>query len=464
MKQVVGAPFSGLLDEKLEHQIVRDLVMASGQKFDDPSLDCSQQRKILDQALEGLIVQLQRLLGARAQTYLSSIADQLLDIRTELFWNPFKNNCQTFCNSLIKTNIFGPLVNGFGDSVGTDTNHLYLMSFVCPQEGYVKPQVRTKFDVPSGLTEEYLLKFRYGRHDEADIIDTLQEYWHDWGAFGNTLYPYQDLFPWDCTEAHGRYPALCGDCNLAKHVWAFPFDSWSIISLHLTRDRYMYPPKDPEHPQHLSNEDWMRTRLTLLLAQDSLTTAAAAMARNPGFCKATRWLHEQKGDDRSLSRLKLGGIHRAQPFSHYFEQGTYQHYFIAEWAHLKRDDQIKAYELLRDRRARQPDVVYRDGRFGGSEVKSGFGGFGGSDNYSSAFAEAGAGLAAEGSHTDAGFGDAGDDGDNEVEGAGTCGDFDGHGGDGGGGYGGDGYGGGFDGGGYDGGGYDGGGDGGGWDF
>jgi hypothetical protein len=29
--------------------------------------------------------------------------------------------------------------------------------------------------VPNGLTEEYLLKFHYGRHDESDIIDTLAE-------------------------------------------------------------------------------------------------------------------------------------------------------------------------------------------------------------------------------------------------------------------------------------------------
>lgn len=69
-------------------------------------------------------------------------------------------------------------MNGFGGSDGVDASSLYLMSFVCPQEGYVNPRVRTKFDVPSGLTEEYLLKFRYGRY-EADIIDTLQEYWHD---------------------------------------------------------------------------------------------------------------------------------------------------------------------------------------------------------------------------------------------------------------------------------------------
>lgn len=123
----------------------------------------------------------------------------------------------------------------------------------------------------------------------------------------------------------------------------------------------------------------MRTRLTLLLAQDALTTAAAAMARNSTFCASTRWLHEQ-GGDRSLSRLKLGGIHRAQPFSHYFDQGTYHHYFIAEWALLKRDNQIAGYELMRDGRVRQPDVAYRDGRFHDAEGAGAFDGFGGIDS------------------------------------------------------------------------------------
>jgi hypothetical protein len=49
--------------------------------------------------------------------------------------------------------------------------------------------------VPNGLIEESLLKCRYGRHDNADVIDTLHEYWHDWGAFGGTLDPHQPLFP-----------------------------------------------------------------------------------------------------------------------------------------------------------------------------------------------------------------------------------------------------------------------------
>jgi len=50
MKQVIGAPFSGLLNQQLELEIVNDLVNASRRKFDDPGLHFSEQRKLLDQA------------------------------------------------------------------------------------------------------------------------------------------------------------------------------------------------------------------------------------------------------------------------------------------------------------------------------------------------------------------------------------------------------------------------------
>ena len=356
MKQVVGTPFAGLSNQKLECEIIRDLVSASQRRFDDPGLPRSEQRKLLDQLLEGLLSKIKELIGSRIAIYLKSITSRLLDPGTNLRWSATQNNCQNFCDALIDTDVFAPLIDESSKQTdtGEDTAPLYLMSFVCRPGGYAKPTVKSKFDVPNGLTEEYLLRFRYGRHDEADIIDTLQEYWYDWGAFGKHLYKFQDLFPWDCTEAYGRYPVTCGECNIAKHVWAFPFDSWSIISLHLARDRYMYTPVNPDIPRILSNEEWQRNRLMVLKAQDALIAGAVAMAQNPSFLTATSWLGKQ--DDPQLDRLKLGGIHRAQPFSHYFEQGTYHHYFIAEWAHLKRADQIAAYELLRDGRMKMPDV------------------------------------------------------------------------------------------------------------
>ncbi|KAJ5706630.1 hypothetical protein N7488_006431 [Penicillium malachiteum] len=188
------------------------------------------------------------------------------------------------------------------------------MSFVFPYEGYLRNKINTKYDVPYGLTEEYLLKFHFGLHDDADIIDTLQEYWFDWGAFGAPLYKNQELFPWDCTEAYGRHPTKCNECNLAKHVLAFPLDSWSIAELHLHRDPYLYPPGDTS---------WMQNRLKVLTALSLLSRAAVGMAKSEKFRATTSWLDFKSNHPRTQNpsrvRVKLGGIHRAQPCSHSFE-------------------------------------------------------------------------------------------------------------------------------------------------
>jgi len=148
------------------------------------------------------------LLRNRVKVYLQNITNRLLNPATKLTWSLTDNNCQTFCNAIIDQSLFGPLLNGHG--LQKDGEPLYIMSFFCQDRGYLPRHVRTKFDVPQGLTEEYLLRFRFGRHDEADILDTLQEYWYDWRAFGGPLYRYQDLYPWDCTEVYGRYPTRCG--------------------------------------------------------------------------------------------------------------------------------------------------------------------------------------------------------------------------------------------------------------
>ncbi|KAF3481516.1 uncharacterized protein GIQ15_04275 [Arthroderma uncinatum] len=364
MKQVVGVPFSGILDnESLESQIVEDIVVASKLPFDDPGLSGADQRSLLDSAIGPLLAKLQSLMGWRVKVYIESISNRLLDLKTNISWSLTGNNCQSFCNAILEPDLFEPLLNGPERKSGPYGEPLYLMSFVCPQDGYQKRKVRTKFDVPIGLTEEYLLKFHFGRHDEADIIDTLLEYWYDWGAFAAPLYKYQDLFPWDCTEAYGKYPTRCGDCNLAKHVWAFPFDSWSMVALHLARDQHLYAPDLSKAAETKPKPAaWMENRLLVLTASYLLTRAAVAMAKTPKFCSATSWLHSKKrglrAEDPSLSRVKLGGIHRAQPFSHYFEAGTYSHYFIAEWALLSRRDQIEAYELMRDGRIKLLDVPY----------------------------------------------------------------------------------------------------------
>jgi hypothetical protein len=345
IKQVVGGIFSGLSNKSLEDEIVQDLISVSRENLEDPAQHQRKRAALWDKTLDPLLNKLKVLMRDRVSFILDSIASKLLDTNTTLHWDQRTNNCQNFCEALIEPSVFGSLLAPRSDS--QIPNALYLMSFVCRPGSYAREKVQTKFSVPNGLTEEYLLKFRYGWHVESDIIDALQEYWYDWGAFGGPLYRYQDIFPWDCTEAYGRSNTTCNDCNIAKHVWSFPFDSWSIIALHLTRDRLSYPTVR-------SKQDWMCNRLKILLAQDVLLTAATVMAQSTAFRRATSWISMHP--DPKMDRLKLGGIHRAQPFSHHFEQDGYNEYFIAEWAHLHRDDQIAAYEALRNLRSILPDI------------------------------------------------------------------------------------------------------------
>ncbi|ERF76414.1 hypothetical protein EPUS_06972 [Endocarpon pusillum Z07020] len=301
MKQVVGGAFSCFFKEKLEDEIIDALIEASHQIV-DPGLGAAVAAAILEECLQILMAKLKEYLGPRISLYLASLAKRLVDVAVPLRWDFHTNNCQNFCDNLLDKELFLPLVAPTDISIfdedkqATILGPLYLISFVCRPGAYSKAIPRSKFDVPNGLTEEYLLKFRYGRHDESDMLDTLMEYWYDWGGFGGPLYPYQDVFPWDCTEAYGRYPTQCGDCNLAKHVLAFPFDSWSVISLHLARGRHLYPP-EPGQAQHLSGLPWMRNRLVVLLAQDILLAAAVAMAKSRSFRERTAWLHRPRHPD-----------------------------------------------------------------------------------------------------------------------------------------------------------------------
>jgi hypothetical protein len=122
----------------------------------------------------------------------------------------------------------------------------------------VRPQ--SKRDVQYGLTEEYRMRFRnYGHHDESDIADTLFGYWYGWGAFGSPLYKYQDLFPWDCTEVfrrgEGDGSKKCNNCSIARHVWSFSFDSWSLMQHHVLKEKTLYSPPRTSAYKILTDEE-----------------------------------------------------------------------------------------------------------------------------------------------------------------------------------------------------------------
>lgn len=302
-------------------------------------------QKRLRSAAEKVTKKLRKFIGPKVRQYLEIISRRLFDRELQLKMDFFTNNCQYFCDQLLQQTPFGSFLDG--DASGS----LFSMSFATRPGNYAKDDVSSKWDVPFGMTEEYLLDFRLGKYNDSDIIDTLQEYWYDWGGFGRNLYQYQHLFPWDCTEAYERMGGKCNECSLSKHVWSFPFDALSITKLHLLRRSSQYPPSSNSRERPKRSEWHLNNRLTVLLAQDALVTVAKALSELPSFRNACAWLQNQQ--DPWFDRLKLGGIHRAQPFSHHFELESAC--AVAPWIHLKFGQQQHIYEYIRDLRINAPD-------------------------------------------------------------------------------------------------------------
>jgi hypothetical protein len=364
MKQVIGCVFTGLSDEPTELEIIDALVEQSRICAYDPMRmeGCDDNR--LEQAAKRITERLRALLGDRVSRYFDVLASKLFTV--DLGHDMINNHCQKFCANILDFVAFGSFfATTPACRLHVPTKPLYLMSFVCPPGSYDSPRhVRptSKKQAPNGITEEYLLRFRqYGHHEESDIVDTLLEYWHDWGAFGGPLYRNQDLFPWDCTEAYrmgeAEISGKCNDCSIARHVWSFPFDAWSMVQLHMSRNKHMYSPPRGSTRKTLSDAEWMHNRLTILSALNALNTVAVAMAQTHSFRASCRWNRERKSlapDLASrLARVKLSGIYRAQPKSHNFEKGKYHDCTLADWALLAHDEQVREYERLRNYRAEQ---------------------------------------------------------------------------------------------------------------
>ena len=181
MKQIVGDTFQGLSQPDLECDIVRALVSASETYKDDPRRPVPDRKENLEKAVDTVEALLKRLMDQRVAYVISQISERLFDLKSKLTWSLTSNNCQNFCDTMLPWekvgNFLGPPLSG----VEIPNDISYMMSFVARPGSYRREKVISKFDVPNGLTEEYLLRFRQGRHDDSDLVDTLQEYWHDWG-------------------------------------------------------------------------------------------------------------------------------------------------------------------------------------------------------------------------------------------------------------------------------------------
>ena len=388
MKQVVGGTFCGFLDDPAEENLVENLIeLARNSESAELQKSFSS-----GSAFHVFWSDLKAYLEPNAIFFLRSIAERLRG-PMDIGWNQDHNNCQAFCNvllgdPLLQRTFVRPPPKG---AISANPEKPYLISFIVNENSLQAVKPSNKEEVPNGFVEEFLLRIRNGRHDASDMFETLQEYWYNWGCLEQPMYQHQDIFPWDCTKAYKENLVKCGKCSLSKHVCTAPFDAWSLISLHLTRSRWLYPKhafpitdakreqardrqREPLVPSDgklakskeeeccdslywedgvMKSDEWNRNRLTVLLAQDALLKTATAMASSPAFRESMNNLSK---NGSAYDRVKLGGLHRAQPYSHHFEKGAYRRFFIAPWANLGCQLRIDEYEQLRNERADLPDV------------------------------------------------------------------------------------------------------------
>jgi hypothetical protein len=186
MKQVVGGLFSGLGRDHHQQDIVCRLVEVTRSIRITNS---PRQRELqIRRAAEQMTTTIKTAYNIEVRKFLGVLVNRLLDRSLKLRFDLRRNNCQFFCENLLNKTPFQNFVD-LGD------NPLYAMSFATRPGSHADVDIVSRFDVPLGLTEEYLLNYQYGRYSDSDIIDTLHEYWHDWGNFGTHLYLYQGLFP-----------------------------------------------------------------------------------------------------------------------------------------------------------------------------------------------------------------------------------------------------------------------------
>ncbi|KAK0376718.1 hypothetical protein CLIM01_05895 [Colletotrichum limetticola] len=421
MKQVVGSPFWSLREEDrvAEAEIVKDVVKASLAYFDILMEGSKRDKQKTSKAKMKILGKLRALLHGRVEIYIHSIVNKLFDKSLPLEWNIGSNNCQKFCDALIDRNAFGSFM--VYPRYCEEKKHeiqacqvLYLVSFVSRigcHDGFTRRVIpSSRATSANGHTEEFLLRFRrFAHHNDTDIIDSLIEYWTDWGGFRAPIFRHQDLFPWDCTEARtlkdetDHPQAKCGDCPLAKHLWAFPFDAWSVAQLHLFRERRFYAPSTPtgeDNQIQMTDHDWEENRHRVLEAFQVLGSMAVAMHRSQVFRDRCRWNFKARGlpfkntpTDQTIihkgrlttlqqhikrrvgrlvvqpdapliihDRIKLAGIHRAQPMSYLYEHEMYHDCTLADWADLNHDGQVAAYTALRDFRSEHVDEIIEDAK------------------------------------------------------------------------------------------------------
>ncbi len=267
MAQVLGGVFSGHIPKWIEAEdtIIKALMTESAQYEEKRTKSRLFNESRLRSAASRVADFLKSSFAIEVSAYIRYFTSKITEPTMDLKWDRLSNNCQIFCKKLIVDG------GGFGtilpkarpSGIADGSSPRYLVSFASEQFGSQYDSLRYH-TTPSAA---YLAEF----HTGEDII----EYFDTWPYIPKEKLCAR-LLCWPCQNDT--------DCSIAQHMWQFPHETISLMQMHILRNRtsysHNYQTMDPweNEPTFLTDEEWFRNRLSVLLGLDTFLGAAGALS------------------------------------------------------------------------------------------------------------------------------------------------------------------------------------------
>jgi hypothetical protein len=264
-KHVLGGLFSGHLKDwaETEDKVILALISESEIFNDRPTKSLSYNEHRLRTSAQRVVDLLRQTISKEVEVYIKHFATKIADHKINLTWDPLFNNCQAFCKSLMRGGAFDTVLpTTCPSNTAPGQGPRYLLSFASENPGSKHDSARYT-TTPSAA---YFSNF----HIDEDLI----EYFETWLTIP-LQNPCAKLLCWPCINDD--------DCSLRDHMWLMPFETMSLLQLHLLRNRRHYSrpyqTTDPfeEESEPWNDHEWFRNRLEVLLAQDTFLCAAGAL-------------------------------------------------------------------------------------------------------------------------------------------------------------------------------------------
>lgn len=267
MAQVLGGLFSGHIPKWIEAEdaVIKALLTESAQYEEKRTKSRSFNESRLRSAASRVADVLKLSFATEVSAYIRYFTSRLTEPTLNLTWDRLSNNCQNFCKKIVinggEFDTILPKAKPLDIADGLSPR--YLVSFASEKFGsqYDSPRYHT---TPSSA---YFAEF----HTGEDII----EYFDTWPSIPKEKLCAR-LLCWPCQNDT--------DCSIAQHMWQFPHETISLMQMHILRNRtsynHNYQTMDPfeNEPTLLTDEEWFRNRLSVLLGLDTCLGAAGALA------------------------------------------------------------------------------------------------------------------------------------------------------------------------------------------